>query len=589
MKKSLSLLVGLLIVLSISAEQMPEGYYDAINGKKDAELKTALSKIIYPVDWSVMTQAANKANFIKVEYDAGNRCKYGSRGLNEVHQHQYTWDGFLLTDTKEDGSIWDMYSNRVHFMAPDMYGALSIPDLEIEHCFPKSWWGGKANENENDAFRDLHHLNPANARANNNKGHNPPGYVKTKEDKKSNEIFIMGKNDEYGDFSVFEPCDEYKGDFARAYFYVVTAYENFVWQEVAKDYLDNDSWQEFQPWMQKVLVEWHNLDPVSEKEIVRNNIVSDIQHNRNPFIDYPELVDYIWGDKVGNEVNLQTLTFTGSEEYKLPVEKMGNTARFATNISKNGFVANWRDRDVENYELEVFRKNYTGKNDTLLSFPIMAASVVTADEHVSTTGKVGTTGAGKSSITFGTTSESLVMTISGLEIPDKAKLTVRAIAPMKINNTEGAQMKISADGSQIGLQTLTFDETYYTFDIPQGTQKIVLEQGNGKLFNVQQLFVYAGDLKSEEEALDGYPVTVSGISHNVKCNLAKGDKVYYRVTPKGLSASNIIEVIGTGDEPMETEQIQTTPNDNVKKVFENGVLIIIREGVRYSVMGQRLD
>lgn len=580
-------MMGILIALTISAEQMPKDYYKAADGKKDAELKTALSKIIYPVDWSAMTQTSSKPNFIKTEYNAGNRCKYGARGVDEKHSHQYTWDGFLYTDTKEDNSIWDMYSNRVHFMALDIYGAVSIPDLEIEHCFPKSWWGGSASTNENDAFMDLHHLNPANARANNNKGHNPPGYVKTKEDKKSNDIFIMGKNDDYGDFYVFEPCDEYKGDFARAYFYVVTAYENFVWQDVAKEYLDNDSWQEFKPWMQKVLVEWHKLDPVSEKEIVRNNAVSDIQHNRNPFIDYPELVDYLWGDKTGTAVKFADLTFTGSDDYELPVEQMGCTARFATDITKDGFVANWRHRDVENYQLDVFRKKITGKNDTLLNYPIFAASLVKTEEHFTTSGSINTTGAGKSSVTFGTVSTPLVLTISGITIPENAHITVRAIAPMKINNTEGAQMKISADGTQIALQTLTFDETSYTFDIPKGTKNIVIEQGNGKLFNVQQMFIYAGDLSVTEEKLEGYPVTVTGISHKVECNLAKGDKVYYRVTPKGKDVSNTIEVMYTGD-PQGTEQLQSVPQENVQKVFENGVLIIIRDGVRYSIVGQRL-
>ncbi len=574
-------MMGILIALTISAEQMPKDYYKAADGKKDAELKTALSKIIYPVDWSAMTQT--KPNSIKTEYNAGDRCKYGARGVDEKHSHQYTWDGFLYTDTKEDNSIWDMYSNRVHFMALDIYGAVSIPDLEIEHCFPKSWWGGT----ENDAYMDLHHLNPANARANNNKGHIPPGYVKNIKEDKSNDIFKIGTNDEYGTFNVYEPCDEYKGDFARAYFYVVTAYENFVWQDVAKEYLDNDSWQEFKPWMQKVLVEWHKLDPVSEKEIVRNNAVSDIQHNRNPFIDYPELVDYLWGDKTGTAVNFADLTFTGSDDYELPVEQMGCTARFATDITKDGFVANWRHRDVDDYQLDVFRKKISGKNDTLLNYPIFAASLVKTEEHFTISGSINTTGAGKSSVTFGTVSTPLVLTISGITIPENAHITVRAIAPMKINNTEGAQMKISADGTQIALQTLTFDETSYTFDIPKGTKNIVIEQGNGKLFNVQQMFIYAGDLSVTEEKLEGYPVTVTGISHKVECNLAQEDKLYYRVTPKGKDVSNTIEVRYTS-EPQGTEQLETVPQENVQKVFENGVLIIIRDGVRYSIVGQRL-
>jgi hypothetical protein len=134
---------------------------------------------------------------------------------------------------------------------------------------------------------------------------------------------------------------------------------------------------------------------------------------------------------------------------------------------------------------------------------------------------------------------------------------------------------------------LTFDETSYTFDIPKGTKSIVIEQGNGKLFNVQQMFIYAGDLSVTEEKLEGYPVTVTGISHKVECNLAQEDKLYYRVTPKGKDVSNTIEVRYTS-EPQGTEQLETVPQENVQKVFENGVLIIIRDGVRYSIVGQRL-
>jgi hypothetical protein len=53
-------------------------------------------------------------------------------------------------------------------------------------------------------------------------------------------------------------------------------------------------------WAQQMLVEWHNADPVSEKEVNRNQVIySQIQHNRNPFIDCPELVDYLFGSRVG--------------------------------------------------------------------------------------------------------------------------------------------------------------------------------------------------------------------------------------------------------------------------------------------------
>lgn len=58
------------------------------------------------------------------------------------------------------------------------------------------------------------------------------------------------------------------------------------------------------------LLDWHRQDPVSQKEIDRNQAVYSIQHNRNPFIDYPELAEYIWGNKVGQTINLASMTPT---------------------------------------------------------------------------------------------------------------------------------------------------------------------------------------------------------------------------------------------------------------------------------------
>ncbi len=96
---------------------------------------------------------------------------------------------------------------------------------------------------------------------------------------------------------VFEPADEYKGDFARTYFYVVTAYQNLSWKYT---YMVADGdYPSLQPWAIEMLLKWHRDDPVSEKELKRNEVVYSIQTNRNPFIDYPELAEYIWGRPYG--------------------------------------------------------------------------------------------------------------------------------------------------------------------------------------------------------------------------------------------------------------------------------------------------
>ena len=105
---------------------------------------------------------------------------------------------------------------------------------------------------------------------------------------------------------VFEPNDEYKGDLARVYFYMATCYEAYKtnagkdrspldWDKSDKTMLDGTIYPFFKEWAIKMLLRWAIEDPVSEKEINRNAAIFDIQKNRNPFVDYPGLEQYIWG------------------------------------------------------------------------------------------------------------------------------------------------------------------------------------------------------------------------------------------------------------------------------------------------------
>jgi endonuclease I len=98
----------------------------------------------------------------------------------------------------------------------------------------------------------------------------------------------------------FEPIDSFKGDIARNYFYVSTCYRD--------DSATFTSWEmanhvNLNPWVVQMLLDWHHNDPVSKKEIDRNNAVYAQQGNRNPFIDHPEYVDCIWGSGVCNANN----------------------------------------------------------------------------------------------------------------------------------------------------------------------------------------------------------------------------------------------------------------------------------------------
>jgi hypothetical protein len=105
-----------------------------------------------------------------------------------------------------------------------------------------------------------------------------------------------------GATKVFEPADEYKGDFARVYFYMVTIYQDYNW--VTTWMVNNNDWKTLNQWSIDLLLKWAREDPVSEKEINRNDAVFRCQNNRNPFIDDPLLCEYIWGNRSGQDYTL---------------------------------------------------------------------------------------------------------------------------------------------------------------------------------------------------------------------------------------------------------------------------------------------
>ena len=199
-----------------------------------------------------------------------------------------TWEGFYQTDQKAGGIVWDMYSDVVRYYS----GYDAVADMNIEHSLPKSWWGGI----ENAAYKDLFHLYPSDATANHRKSNYPMGVVSSSTF--DNGMSKVGNNTAGTTYQglCFEPDDEYKGDFARSYFYMATTYEAMA-ERWNSPMMNNNTYPVWQPWAINLLMEWHKQDPVSDKELARNEVIYGIQGNRNPFIDFPDLVDYIWGDK----------------------------------------------------------------------------------------------------------------------------------------------------------------------------------------------------------------------------------------------------------------------------------------------------
>ena len=262
---------------------MPGFYYEDAQGQQGEVLKSKLGAIIH----------------------CGVRYKYGSG-------NKKTWDGFFHTDRDTTTNlVLDMYSLETRYFNSTKPTA-SVLELDIEHMFPKSWWGGDVNE----AYCDLFHLVPADYSANRSKSNHAPGIPS--DTTFWNGSFATGSGSTYGLQKVFCPADEYKGDFARAYFYIATCYgDSLQWTNSgdAAKAMTNNHWQEFQPWLRDLLVSWHRMDPVSDKEKQRAIEVNKIQGNRNPYIDYPELVEYIWGDKTDQKVDLLLLEQSYGHRY----------------------------------------------------------------------------------------------------------------------------------------------------------------------------------------------------------------------------------------------------------------------------------
>ncbi|RLD25853.1 MAG: hypothetical protein DRI54_04015, partial [Bacteroidetes bacterium] len=245
---------------------IPPGYYDDAEGLYDEELRTALYNIISP---------------------------------HSIKSYSSLWDYFFDTDRKENGYVWDMYSdvpggepsyNYVFF--DDQCGNYSGEGscYNREHSFPKSWF-----DNQSPMNTDLYHLYPTDGYTNGQRGNYPfgetenPNWTSTNGSKRGSSSYPGYTG------TIFEPIDEYKGDFARTYFYMITRYKYKIssWNSPM---LQGDG---FSDWALSLLLDWHSQDPVSDKETNRNNEVYNIQINRNPFIDHPEYAIDIWDSTSG--------------------------------------------------------------------------------------------------------------------------------------------------------------------------------------------------------------------------------------------------------------------------------------------------
>jgi len=265
------------VVIGVAA--VPDHYYDAVDSKKTPDaILDALCGII------------------------DNHTVIAYSGLEPYYEQ---------TDFYGD-TLWDMYSTCRFTMAHANVPQSAVCDgWNKEHVCCQSWLGSGP------MVSDLFNVYPTDARVNNLRSNYPYGEVSGSNGTgitKNTDNHAMGKlgSNTFSGYSgkVFEPHDDYKGDFARTFMYMVARYRDNKLNDGNGTTMFVVSKTNFTEYAKNLLMKWHRQDPVSQKEIDRNQAVYGIQHNRNPFIDYPELAEYIWGNKMGQTIDLSSMTPT---------------------------------------------------------------------------------------------------------------------------------------------------------------------------------------------------------------------------------------------------------------------------------------
>jgi endonuclease I len=294
MKKLYSFLF--LLVFTATFAQIPSGYYSTATGT-GYTLKTQLY------------------NIIKGHTDNGYAGLYTTYQTSDV-------DNFY----ENDGTVLDMYSENPSGSDPYNYstgstqrcGNYSVEGdcYNREHIIPQSVF----NE-QSPMVADAHFITPTDGKVNGMRSNYPHGTVGSATYTSQNGGKLGSSSVSGYSGTVFEPINEFKGDIARMYFYFATRYENTV-AGYSYAMFDGSSNKVFTTAFLNMLLAWNAQDPVSAREIARNNAIYTRQNNRNPYIDHPEYVNQIWGG-----------TSSGDTQAPTAPTSLASTATTASSIS----------------------------------------------------------------------------------------------------------------------------------------------------------------------------------------------------------------------------------------------------------------
>ena len=432
-------------------------------------------------------------------------------------------------------------------------------------------------------FTDLTMLIPTDAYVNQRRSNNPygvcvGGYTYVNDTLGVSMKGRLGKSTYNGYTStVFEPDDEYKGDFARIYFYMVTCYKSDVANWPGCDQLDyaKNKYKAFSDWSIQLLMEWHRADPVSTKEISRNDSVYSHQGNRNPFVDHPVLAEHIWGTK-------QHVAWTGEDVPVDPFEKEVPIMLSVdeTAVQPAAFRADWTAVDnISSYTLKVNRIAAPGEEIATLLMTENFSNVVANEDGTNDIGtnldnytdNPGWSGykvypAANNSVKVGTGSVAGYLTSPELELDNTVTVVVNAKSWVNGKGVSDGSSVIVSCGDVSETVELSTEPTDYTV-VLKGCEADNVKfamTAPAKRFYISHVDIYNGDLtavaprRAIVEEGDSTWRQVSGIvdtCYTVQ-SLAGGIYEYFvkAIYTDGTESvwSNIqhVTLTGNGDEPL---------------------------------------
>lgn len=313
-----------------------KSYYNSLDGKSGTALREAMTTLLY-----------NKH----------------TTGLG----YNWVFDGI---DWDSDGNVYDIYSDCGHTKNDETSSYKCCCDaINREHVVPQSTFNSQYPQ-----YADRHHLFVVDGKVNGYRSDyafgecsgGAKGSCSNASTVKPSEGNATCSNHEFGKLGtstftevsisekVYEPSDDYKGDIARAIMYMVIRYATASDCKVKSGSGTGGNSYPVTAWSSSthcglmfssslstnyglsaygkaLLMKWHRNDPVSAKEIARNNGVEAKQGNRNPFVDLPDLAEYLWGTHAGEAVALSSLDIAtgssggGSSTYQVILNRHGAT------------------------------------------------------------------------------------------------------------------------------------------------------------------------------------------------------------------------------------------------------------------------